>query len=140
MEDRINQAIVQTHISTLQNVISRMANSSLNCKTWAITLITGIIVILFDKTKSEYFYIAFIPLLLFYFLDCYYLGLEKAFRRIYSVFIQEIESNNGANVDISFSLKGIKGISFLRALYSISTLPFYIIMTVAILMVGIFVK
>lgn len=105
MEDRINQAIVQTHINTLQNIISRMSNSSSNCKTWAITLTTGLIILLFDKIKTCYYYVIYFPLVLFYILDSYYLGLERIFREFYNTFINEIQSNNETNLNISISTK-----------------------------------
>lgn len=140
MEEKVNQAIVQTHITTLQGIICRMSNYSLNCKTWAITIITGIIVLLFDKTKTSYYYIIYFPLLIFYLLDSYYLGLERVFRDIYNAFILEVQNSTKDEIDIRFSLKGKKIKSFLKSLYSVSTLPFYIVIGIAIFVIKIVVK
>ena len=50
MEKKIEMAITQTHINTLQNIIARHANYSVNCKTWCITIITALCIIFFEKT------------------------------------------------------------------------------------------
>lgn len=140
MEDKANMAIVQTHLSTLQNIITRMSNYSQSCKTWAITLITGIIVILFDTTKTDYYYIAYFPMLLFYILDSYYLGLEKAFRTIYTEFIIQVNNKSIKLIDIEFSIKGRRLKNFCKALISVSTLPFYIIIGISLYAIKIIVK
>lgn len=36
---------IQAHVNMLQGVINRMANNSANCKTWAITIISAILVL-----------------------------------------------------------------------------------------------
>ncbi len=90
MEENIKEKTsIQNHINILQNVISRMASNSANSKTWAITIISAIIVLLIDKSKTNIFYIAYVPLAMFFFLDCFYLGLERHFRTLYNEFIEK---------------------------------------------------
>ena len=81
---------MQTHILILQGIISRMANYSLNIKTWYVTLLTGVIVVLIDTQKANYYWIGFIPIILFYLLDCYHLGLGRCFREVYDEFIASL--------------------------------------------------
>jgi hypothetical protein len=69
-------------------VIARMATNSANCKTWCITLVSALIVLIADKGKTKLIPIALIPVLLFRFLDAYYLGQERAFREAYNEFVQ----------------------------------------------------
>jgi len=38
MDNKSEMAITQTHISTLQNIIARLSNYSMSCKTWAVTI------------------------------------------------------------------------------------------------------
>ena len=77
-----NSEAVQSHLSILQSVIQRMASNSSSSKAWCITLVSAVLVIVADKGKPDYAYISFIPILLFLFLDAYYLALEKGFRNI----------------------------------------------------------
>jgi hypothetical protein len=83
---------VQSHLNILQGVITRMATNSANCKTWCITLVSALIVLIADKGKTNLTPIALIPVLLFCFLDAYYLGQERAFREAYNEFVQRLHA------------------------------------------------
>lgn len=128
MDSKFELSITQTHISTLQNIISRMTNYSLNVKTWCVTLSTGLIVALIQKQSQCYYWIGFIPITLFYFLDCYYLGLEKCFREIYDEFIKKLSTDTNIEELLKFSLNNRIAKNLLKAFCSISTTPFYFIM------------
>lgn len=87
---------VKAHIDMLQGIISRMAKNSASCKSWAIPMVTAIVTLALEKgilpTK-----VAYIPVGLFYLLDCYYLGLERKFKDRLRDFI--IKINEGKDVD-----------------------------------------
>ena len=83
---------VQAHLGMLQSVIQRMASNSTSCKTWCITVVSAILVIVADKGKPDYAFIALVPTLLFLVLDAYYLALEKAFRASYADFVKKLHS------------------------------------------------
>lgn len=44
---------VQSYLGILQNIISRMANNSSNCKTWCITIVSAILVVIVDKKQPS---------------------------------------------------------------------------------------
>src|SRR5262245_58818171 len=87
-----NSQAVQSHLTILQSVIQRMANNSASSKAWCIALVSSILVIIADKGKPQYAWIAVIPTLLFLVLDAYYLALEKGFRNAYNSFIHKLHS------------------------------------------------
>lgn len=87
---------VKAHIDMLQSIISRMAKDSATCKSWAIPLVTAILMLALEKRIVPPT-AAFIPLCLFYLLDCYYLGLERKFKDRLRDFI--IKINEGKDVD-----------------------------------------
>ena len=91
-EFKENSQAVQAHLNILQSVIQRMAVNSSSSKAWCITLVSAILVIVADKGKPDYAFIAIIPVLLFLFLDGYYLALEKGFRNSYNEFIAKLHS------------------------------------------------
>ncbi|WP_018694154.1 hypothetical protein [Algicola sagamiensis] len=98
MEDHIlniepESLSVQTHLGILQNVIQRMSTNSSSCKAWCVTLVSAVLVIVADKGKPEYAYIALLPTLVFAALDAYYLALEKSFRHSYTDFITKLHNN-----------------------------------------------
>ncbi|NGZ17131.1 hypothetical protein G6Z94_07170 [Vibrio aestuarianus] len=81
---------VQTHLGILQAVIQRMAVNSASSKAWCITIVSAILVIIADKGKPEFAWIAVIPIILFMCLDAYYLALEKGFRASYNTFVRKL--------------------------------------------------
>jgi len=67
-------------IETIQSTIRRMSFNSFLIKGWTITLV---VVTLLLKGTEEQVLIAFIPLLVFWFLDSYFLWQEKMYRKLY---------------------------------------------------------
>ena len=106
MHDQINNRInetspsVQAHLGILQNVIQRMSSNSNSCKAWCITVVSAILVIVADKGKPNFAFIALIPTFLFFTLDAYYLALEKSFRQTYNQFVKRIHSGLATTEDL----------------------------------------
>ena len=67
-------------IDIIQDVIKRMAFNSFIIKGWAITLV--VITLLLKGTEYQV-WLAFIPLLVFWFLDAYFLWQERLYRKLY---------------------------------------------------------
>ena len=120
---------VQSYLTILQGVISRMASNSSACKAWCVALVSAVIVIIADKGKPDYVGITIIPLVLFFFLDSYYLALERMFRAMYNSFIEKLHAGS-AKIDDVFivtpdsSIGQIVSETF-RSARSISVWPFY---------------
>jgi hypothetical protein len=81
---------VQSYLTALQAVITRMATNSANCKTLCLTLIVAILAIVADKSKNSFTFVAFMPILVMGLLDAYYLGLEQGFRNTYDNFVDKL--------------------------------------------------
>lgn len=84
------------HIELIQNVITRMAQNSFTIKSWAITLISAILVLAFTTDSCcRYLLVALIPTFTFWGLDAYYLRREILFRKLYdSVRITQVDNEN----------------------------------------------
>ena len=67
-------------IELIQDIIKRMAFNSFMIKGWAITLV---VVALLLKGTNYQVWIAFIPLLVFWFLDANFLWQERLYRKLY---------------------------------------------------------
>ena len=67
-------------IDLIQDIIKRMAFNSFMVKGWAITLV---VVALLLKGTQYQVWVAFIPLLVFWFLDAYFLLQERMYRKLY---------------------------------------------------------
>ena len=81
---------VQSHITALQGLITRMASNSASTKTWCVSLVAAIVVLASKNSTSLLIGVALLPALLFMYLDAYYLGLERAFRRSHEEFVRKL--------------------------------------------------
>ena len=68
-------------IDIIQDIIKRMAFNSFMIKGWAITLV--VVSLLLKGTERYQVWIAFIPLVVFWFLDAYFLRQERMYRKLY---------------------------------------------------------
>lgn len=85
-------ASVLSHLTIIQGVIQRMAANSSACKAWCVTLVAAVLVIVADKGKPDYAWIALLPTFIFCMLDGYYLAMEKAFRDTYNDFVKKVHA------------------------------------------------
>ena len=140
--ENLSNSAVQAHISMLQGIINRMAANSANCKTWAITILAAMLVLLVEsKICSDKLWICYIPIGLFFFLDCFYLGLERSFIKKQNNFINKIHKGEDYEKDLFVVKKSEKKwyqkawaiikkfflqlFDTVIAIFSFSTLPFY---------------
>lgn len=87
------------HLELIQGVINRMASNSFKLKGWAVTLVAGVFALASKDTDKLYFLIAYIPILVFWGLDSYYLLQERLYRSLYEN-VRKKENNK-----IDFSMK-----------------------------------
>ena len=78
-EDKLKEFMLK-EIEIIQDIIRRMGFNSFMIKGWAITLV---VVTLLLKGTEYQVWIAFIPLLVFWFLDAYFLWQERMYRKLY---------------------------------------------------------
>lgn len=87
------------HLELVQGVINRMASNSFMLKGWAVTLVAGIFALAGKDTDKLYFLVAYVPIIVFWGLDAYYLLQENLYRSLYDKVRKTQEDN------IDFSLK-----------------------------------
>ena len=127
---------VQTHLTIMQDVITRMAENSRFCKVWCVTLVSAVLVLVAWTGDADHALIALVPALLFMVLDAYYLGLERGFRNSYNGFVGKVHREQVTTsdlYDVAPSGSSIRGF-FWALTRSFSVLLFYlpVIATVAI--------
>lgn len=90
------------HLEFIQSVINRMASNSFMLKGWAVILVAGIFVLSGKEADKTYYLVAYIPIIVFWMLDSYYLLQERLYRSLYN----KVRNLNEADID--FSLKATK--------------------------------
>ena len=78
MDNKVN------HLEMIQGVISRMSSNSFALKGWAVTLVAGIFALSSKDADKLYFLVAYIPIVVFWGLDAYYLLQERLYRALYN--------------------------------------------------------
>jgi hypothetical protein len=131
---------VQSHLGIIQGVIDRMATNSTSAKSWCITIVSAILVVIADKNKPDYAFLALIPTLLFLALDVYYLAMEKGVRNSYDKFVKKVHSGT-LTADDLYLVHLVGGTVKLRwaAFKSFSVWGFYLGLVVLIILAKHFV-
>lgn len=97
------------YLQMMQSNIERMANNSANCKTWLVTIVSGFLAIGCNVSAlNGWILISLLPIILFWYLDGYYLSLERGLRNREKDFFYKIDSTNG---------------DYKKALYNFTPLP-----------------
>ena len=76
------------HLEMIQGIITRMNQNSFMLKGWMITIVSALLAIYADKGTIGYLIVSIFPILVFWFLDAYYLQQERKFRGIYSDIVE----------------------------------------------------
>lgn len=128
------------HLEIIQGVINRMASNSFMLKGWAVTLVAGVLALAGNNTEKLYFIIAYIPIIVFWGLDSYYLLQERLYRGLYE------KVRLMKNSEIDFSMKatkaefGSKVNSFVSCLISRTIFWFYFPLAIACTLVVVFTQ
>ena len=121
----------------IQGIINRMASNSFALKGWAVTLVAGIFALASKDSDKIYFLIAYVPIVVFWFLDSYYLLQERLFRSLYGK-VRQLPENK---IDFDMNTKKDEFKSekntFNACLFSVTEAGFYI--PLAILSAGIII-
>ncbi len=132
---------VRTHLEIMQGVIQRMAENSRSCKVWCVTLVSAILVLVARTGNAEHATIALAPIFLLFVLDAYHLALEGGFRESYDNFVDKVHRGRASASDLfKISPRGSITKGVFEVLFgSFSVLPFYLVVTVTVLLAWHFV-
>lgn len=110
------------YLEAIQRVIDRLSNISFILKGWAVSLVAGLMALAASGSNQGYVLIAYIPIAVFWFLDAYFLMMERQYCELFN-----------RNTDLSqpltqFTVKRNKGniVIFGKALFSITMMLTYI--------------
>ncbi|WP_313325370.1 hypothetical protein [Pseudomonas qingdaonensis] len=113
------------HLTFVQGVINRMAANSFLVKGWTIALVAALLAIGSDKLTFSYLVIVLVPVILFWWLDAFYLHQETLYRKLYEI----VASKKDQDIDFNMNAAGFKGEikSFKEISLSKSIFPFYLV-------------
>lgn len=117
------------YLEAIQRVIDRLSNTSFILKGWAVSLVAGLMALAASGTNQGYVLVAYIPTVVFWLLDAYFLMMERQYRNIF-------EENMDLSQEVKcFTLKRKKAtfLMFAEAALSITMLLTYVPLIGAIL-------
>ena len=87
------------HLQMIQAVITRMAGNSFLVKGWNVTLVAVLFVLAAADANRFFVYVAYLPAVMFWALDAYFLRQERLFRKLYD----QVRETNDGTVDFSMN-------------------------------------
>jgi hypothetical protein len=93
------------HLEMIQAVITRMGSNSFSVKGWSVTLVAALFALAASQNKPDFVLIAFLPAIVFWGLDAYYLRQERLFRALYN----DVASKKEEEIDFSMNTSAAKG-------------------------------
>ena len=121
------------YLQFLQNDIARMNTNSVQTKGWCVAIVSALLAIFADTKNLLFIYISIIPILVFCFLDAFYLQQEHKFVEMYNSFVKGSDDKPSV-FEMPVKTVGIGFLSFLRALKSWSVLPVYVLLVLFVLL------
>ena len=117
------------YLEAIQRVIDRLSNTSFILKGWAVSLVAGLMALAASGTNHGYVLVAYIPTVVFWLLDAYFMMMERQYRQFF-------EENMDLSREVKcFTLKREKATfhMFAEAALSITMLLTYVPLIGAIL-------
>jgi hypothetical protein len=124
------------HLEFIQGVVNRLSQNSFLLKGWSVVLVSAFLAVSASALISKVAVFAFVPALIFWGLDAYYLRQERLFRGLYDAV--RLSSNPP---DFSMSTEGVKinSTNWLNVILSGTLLAFHGIITLLAILIGLMV-
>jgi uncharacterized membrane protein len=85
------------HLDFIQAVIARLSGNSFLLKGWSVTLVAALFTLAAKDANRKYVVVAYLPVLIFWTLDAYFLAEERRFRTLYD----EVRVKTNEQIDFS---------------------------------------
>lgn len=119
------------HIEMIESIVERMGQNSFALKGWTMTLIVAICAFSAAGSERRFALIAVTPIVVFWFLDSFYLQRERKYRELYNrVIMHDVPI---FSMDITSIQE--KKTGYFNCLFSVTEWVFYVICIVAIIAV-----
>jgi len=129
---------IETHLGMIQNVVERMGQNSFLIKGWCITLISALFALSAKDSQISFVYLAYLPVIIFWGLDGYFLWQERLFRKLYD----HVRNLSEDKIDYSMNrsdLEITKKETWICSTFSKTLIPFYSVLLVSVIAVMILI-
>jgi len=118
------------HLGFIQGIITRMGGNSFLLKGWSVTLVAALFALSAKDANNNFVLIAYFPVLVFWFLDAFFLHQEKLFRKLY----EEVAAGNIPSDLFTMNTLLVRDRvpSIIRVFFSKTLLPFHGVIVVIV--------
>jgi|SRR6267143_64236 len=112
------------HLEFIQSVINRMSGNSFLLKGWSVTLVAALFALAAKDANKNYVIVAYMPVLIFWVLDAFFLSQERQFRSLYD----GVRSKTNEETDFSMDTAPFRdrGNSWAYSFFSKTLILFYL--------------
>ena len=131
------------HLKMIESIIERMAKNSFQLKGWAMTLVTLVGALSANDADKRFIILAFIPIIVFWLLDSFYLQQERRYKALYRETTEMNEKDINFNLNtrlVKYTNDEAKRICFCRCMFSFCEVLFYGALTGTLLVLIIILK
>lgn len=138
----MDKEILHKEIDLIQGVVNRMANNSFLLKGWLISLVAVILALSKDTLLTDNLdylsIILILPVVVFWYLDAFFLHKEKCYRKLYDWVIQNRNSTEDYLYSLDYSRFKSEVKSHFEIMFSKTLFPFYGITTLILIGITIY--
>lgn len=135
------EEILHKEIDLIQGVINRMAHNSFMLKGWLVTIIVAVLALTKDTLLAnnvEYLsLILILPLIVFWYLDAFFLHKERCYRKLYDWLIENRKNTDEHLYSLNYKRFEKDVYNMFCIMFSKTLFPFYGI--TAMILIGIFI-
>jgi len=118
------------HLEFIQGVVNRLSTNSFLLKGWSVVLVSALFALAAADTDPNFVLLAYIPAVMFWGLDGYFLSVERAYRKHYDA-VRAMKSD-----DIDFCMDCDKqylgGVPWIKATLSPTLLAFHLVVIASV--------
>ena len=120
-------------LEMIQGIINRMGSNSFMLKSWAVVIVSALFALSAKDANGAFIVVAFLPAIVLWGLDGYYLRQERLFRKLYS----DVAAKQEVDIDFSMNTEPYQSIvaNWWKVCFSRTILPFHGVIVVVVIVV-----
>ena len=122
------------HLELIQGVINRLSTNSFLLKGWSVVLVSALFALAAPESRAAFVYLAYIPAVVFWGLDGYFLWQERLYRGLYDYVRLQPDADIDFSMDTSRCSSGSDS-GWSGAVLSRTLVAFHGVLLVAIVVV-----
>lgn len=126
-----DNSIKIAHLGFIQGVIARMGSNSFAAKGWCVAIIAALLALVSSNTTSGFIWFAMVTILVFWWLDAFFLRQERLYRKLYDAVVANSTLVPEFSMDTRCFRQQVG--NTVVVMFSQTLLPFYVLLTAAVI-------